>query len=117
MQPSNSARSTKRFLITSPDPQTVAEVTRIIEADPNVKLVDRIGPENQPHTLVVEMTDEQADALKRRFAGLIVEQDRPVSLFDSEPPRGSGKSAKPGRQEPASARQPLIRKTETQPSI
>ena len=66
---SNSARQTKRYLITSQDPQRLAEAIRIVKADPTMELLDEIGPANQPHTLVVGMGDEQAAALKQRFAG------------------------------------------------
>src|SRR6266851_254471 len=115
---SNSARRTKRYLITSQDPQRLAEAIRIVKADPTMELLDEIGPANQPHTLVVGMGDEQAAALKQRFAGqLIVEQDRPVTLFNQ--PRGVAKGGKAGRvengrAEEGPARQPSVKPVEQQ---
>ena len=72
----------KRYLITSQDPHNISEVIKIVKADSTMALLDEIGPKDQPHTLVVGMGDEQAAALQQRFDGqLIVEQDRPVTLF------------------------------------
>ena len=53
--------------------------------DPSIKIADRIGPANQPHTVVAEMSHAQARALEQRFSQsnqLMIEPDRPLSLFD-----------------------------------
>ena len=57
--------------------------------DPEITVVDAIGPPEHPHTVVVEITPDKARALEMRFrsAGtpshqLTIEPDRPLSLFD-----------------------------------
>ena len=77
---------TGRYIIRSQDSKELAEVMKDIDADPAVQLVDTIGPADQPHTLVVEMPHETANSMKQRFRTLkpqlIIEPDRPLSLFD-----------------------------------
>lgn len=56
-----------------------------IKDDPSVELIDTIGPRDQPHTAVVEITHDMARQLEQRFRNsnqLIIEPDRPLSLFD-----------------------------------
>ena len=52
--------------------------------DATIKLIDTIGPKGQPHTAVLEMQRETAAMLAQRFHRtnqLIIEPDRPLSLF------------------------------------
>ena len=56
-----------------------------IQGDPELELVDTIGPQGQPHTAVVAVTPEQALSFEQRFRNsqhLMIERDRPLSLFD-----------------------------------
>jgi len=70
------------YLVRALQPEVHAQVVRVIEADPSLQIVRRIGPVQDPHTFVVNMSARQADALIQRFAGrLIVERDRPLQLF------------------------------------
>jgi hypothetical protein len=63
-------------------------------ADPAIDVLDALGPAGQPHTLVVAITSDQADALRQRFAGrLKVEADQPLSLFGKR----QGRAAAPAR--------------------
>lgn len=56
--------------------------------DPGIAVVDLIGPTGLPHTAVVEMSAEKALAVAQDLGGganqLIIEPDRPLSLFDKE---------------------------------
>jgi hypothetical protein len=61
-----------------------------IRANPALKLVDTIGPQGQPHTAVVETDAETAEQLKQSFRNsnqLMIEPDRPLSLFDGQASR------------------------------
>lgn len=71
-----------RFLVRALVPHHVLEFVENVRDDPSVRIVDEIGPAGQPHTLVVTMSNEQADSLKQRFAGqFIIEPDQPLELF------------------------------------
>jgi hypothetical protein len=60
----------------------LAQVITRIEADPAITIVRRIGPPDEPHTLVASMAEARAAALGQQFAGqLIVERDRPLTLY------------------------------------
>jgi hypothetical protein len=51
--------------------------------DSSIAIVDQIGPPGQPHTVVAEMSHDQARALEQRFSQsnqLMIEPDRPLSL-------------------------------------
>lgn len=60
-----------------------------VASDPSIAIVDRIGPAGQPHTVVAEMSHDQARALEQQFnqsqQPLMIEPDRPLSLFDGNP--------------------------------
>lgn len=57
-------------------------------ADPEIAVVDTIGPRERPHTAVVEISPDKARALAQRFRSsaaasqLTIEPDRPLSMFD-----------------------------------
>lgn len=77
--------STGRFIIRSDSPDQLATFIKDVDVDPDMKLVDSIGPVDHPHTVVVAMSDEKASALERRFRStknqLKIEPDRPLSMF------------------------------------
>ena len=56
---------------------------------PAIAIVDRIGPDGQPHTVVLETSHDQARALEQQFQQaqqpLIIEPDSPLSLFGGGP--------------------------------
>jgi len=76
----------RRYIVRSDDPQQLAGFIEDVKRDSNMELIDKIGPANQPHTVVVEMSDSQADELRQRLQAakkpLTIEPDRPLSLFD-----------------------------------
>ena len=70
------------YLVRARQPGVLTQAVTRIEADPAITIVRRIGPSNEPHTLVASMAEAQAAALRQQFAGeLIVERDRPLTLY------------------------------------
>jgi hypothetical protein len=73
------------FIIRSSDPAALADFIDEVSIDPELGLIDQIGPIGQPHTVVVAMSNAKAAALEQRFkqaSPLKIEPDRPLSLFD-----------------------------------
>jgi len=77
-----------RYMIHAADsdtPALAAALTALV-ADPDVELLDTIGPNGQPHTAVVEISHDKALALQQDFRlrnqHLTIEPDRPLSLFE-----------------------------------
>ncbi len=60
-----------------------------VAGDPDISIVDRIGPPGQPHTVVAELSHDRARALEQQFnqsqQPFMIEPDRPLSLFGSGP--------------------------------
>jgi len=55
--------------------------------DPVIRLVEKIGPARQPHTVVIETDVSTAQMLDQRFRStnqLMIEPDRPLSLFEND---------------------------------
>jgi hypothetical protein len=53
--------------------------------DPVIRLVEKIGPARQPHTVVIETDVSTAQMLDQRFRStnqLMIEPDRPLSPFE-----------------------------------
>jgi hypothetical protein len=79
---SSSRNELHDYLVRARPPTTLAGVMAFIATDPAFTLVRQMGPPDEPHTLVVSTSDEGAAALRQRFANeLIVERDRPLTLF------------------------------------
>lgn len=77
---------TIRFIVrTRHEGATLTEFLNLVGCDPAFEVVDTIGPAGQPHTAVVATGAEHAARFEQRFnqlEHLIVERDRPLSLFD-----------------------------------
>lgn len=75
-----------RYIIRAREtPAAVAAFLDSISEDPDITVVDIIGPPGQVHTAVIEVKDEKALMLERRLSNstqLIIERDRPLSLFE-----------------------------------
>jgi hypothetical protein len=76
-----------RFMISAVDEadESLAEFVRTSHTDPDIALVDAIGPPGQPHTVVVDVTADKARALAQRFRvsnKLLIEPDGPLTLFN-----------------------------------
>jgi hypothetical protein len=55
--------------------------------DPVIRLVEKIGPAREPHTVVIETDVSTAQMLDLRFRStnqLMIETDRPLSLFEPD---------------------------------
>ena len=77
------SRLSNRYLVSADEPSALTQVIDNLRADPSVELLDTIGPPQAPHTAVVNMNDEQAAGLRRKFGaavpGLLIEPDQPLS--------------------------------------
>jgi hypothetical protein len=75
-----------RFIVrATEDNGSLAEFLAMINTEPACELVDTIGPAEHPHTAVVAVDPEQAPSFEQRFRNspqLMIERDRPLSLFD-----------------------------------
>jgi hypothetical protein len=70
---------------TRDESSTLADFLAMIQHDPDLELVDTIGPPGRPHTAVIAVDPEQAPSFEQRFRNLqqlMIERDRPLSLFD-----------------------------------
>ena len=75
-----------RFIVRArAEGSTLNDFLTIIGDDPQLELVNTIGPQGLPHTAVVATATEHAPAFEQRFRNspeLMIERDRPLSLFD-----------------------------------
>ncbi len=75
-----------RFIVRgSDDSSALADFLAMIKGDPEIELVDTIGPADRPHTAVVAVAPEMAPAFEQRVGNLhqlMIERDRPLSLFN-----------------------------------
>jgi rRNA processing protein Gar1 len=75
-----------RYIIRSDDSAKLNEFIKSVVSEPGMTLVDVIGPTEQPHTAVVEMSHDKARSLEQQFRNaktpMIIEPDRPLSLFN-----------------------------------
>jgi hypothetical protein len=82
MSQGDSSNTRYDYLVRARQPGVLARAIAGIEADPAITIMRRIGPSDEPHTLVASMAEAQAAALRQQFAGqLIVERDRPLALY------------------------------------
>jgi hypothetical protein len=85
--PSNTPRD---HLVRVRDAAVLPQLVQFIEVDLRTPIARRLGPATDPHTLVVAITDDQAALLRQRFGNqVIVEPDRPLSLYEDSHERGS----------------------------
>ena len=79
-----------RYLVHAAYGAPLTDFLALAETDPDINVIDLIGPRGQPHTAVLEITSETARRLQQQFcyAGapthqLTIEPDRPLSMYDS----------------------------------
>jgi hypothetical protein len=81
----NSGSDSGRYIVRSDNPMQLHAFITSIGADPRMALIDTIGPPEQPHTVIVSMPHDMAHTLQERYANqLIIEPDRPLSLFGEQ---------------------------------
>lgn len=85
MPQSSTGAERRRYLIRAAgDSAPLIAFIASVRADPAIALVDTIGPPDQPHTAVADMTETTAHMLRQRFCTanqLMIEPDRPLSLY------------------------------------
>jgi hypothetical protein len=81
-----STAETGRYIIRGADDgPALAVFLAGIHGDPSLRLVDTVGPPDRPHTAVIETDAQTAKRLEASFRHanqLMIEPDRPLSLFD-----------------------------------
>lgn len=79
------ATGKSRYIVRAAGDSTpLQEFVAGIQGDPAIRLADTIGPAEQPHTVVIETDEATAQQLAQRFRStnqLMIEPDRPLSLF------------------------------------
>ena len=70
----------QRYLVGNAPPSILAALAEQCRMDPEIDLVNMLGPAHQPRLLVIETTAEHAEQLKQHAPGLIVEPDTPLHL-------------------------------------
>ena len=90
MSQAHTAPGKARYLVHAADGTPLTDFLALAETDPEITVVDLIGPRGQPHTAVLEISDEIAQRLQRHFRDanapshqLTIEPDRPLSMFDN----------------------------------
>ena len=74
----------KRDALSVTSERALNDFIQSIGNDPDIAVVDEIGPSGHPHTLVISVPAHAAAALEERFRQtpqLMFERDRPLSLF------------------------------------
>ena len=86
------SRSKSRFLVRAHDHDSaqaaLSAFVASLQDEPDIELVDQIGPPERPHTVVIEVFPEHAAALEqrvRKLQHLMIEPDRPLSLYPLAP--------------------------------
>jgi hypothetical protein len=70
----------QRYLVGNAPPHILSALAERCRIDPEIDLVNVLGPTDQPHLLVIETTAERAEQLKQHAPGLLVEPDAPLRL-------------------------------------
>ena len=80
----------QRFLVHAARGAPLNDFLTVAEIDPDIAVIDIIGPRDRPHTAVVELTADKAQLLDQHFRltgtpthQLTIEPDRPLSMFNS----------------------------------
>lgn len=77
-----------RYLVSCADSGRLSRFVADARANPDLKLLDTVGPPGAPHTAVYDMAHDMAAQLQKNFAAsgeLNIEPDRPLSLFGRVP--------------------------------
>jgi hypothetical protein len=81
-------QDTKRYIVRAAgDSAPLLGFIASIEGERAIRLVETIGPAQQPHTAVIETDAATAQMLEQRFRSnnqLMIEPDRPLSLFGQD---------------------------------
>ena len=78
-----------RYLVSCPDSGKLTDFVTGASGNPDLRLLDTVGPPGAPHTAVFDMSHDKAAELQRHFAAageLKIEPDQPLSLFGDASP-------------------------------
>ncbi len=78
-----------RYLVSCHDSSKLNDFVSGTRGNPELQLLDTIGPPGSPHTAVFDMSHDKAAELQRHFATggeLKIEPDQPLSMFSSPSP-------------------------------
>jgi hypothetical protein len=82
------SQDTNRYIVRAAgDTAPLQSFIDSIVDDPVIRLVEKIGPAREPHTVVIETDVSTAQMLDLRFRStnqLMIETDRPLSLFEPD---------------------------------
>jgi hypothetical protein len=82
------SQDTNRYIVRAAgDTAPLQSFIDSIVDDPVIRLVEKIGPAREPHTVVIETDVSTAQMLDLRFRStnqLMIEPDRPLSLFEPD---------------------------------
>jgi hypothetical protein len=82
------SQNTNRYIVRAAG--DIAPLQSFIDSitdDPVIRLVEKIGPPHQTHTVVIETDVSTAQMLEERFRStnqLMIERDRPLSLYEDD---------------------------------
>jgi hypothetical protein len=75
-----------RFIIRAREEgSTLTDFLAMVNSQPELEVTDTIGPAGRPHTAVISVDATHAPSFEQRFRDLqqlMIERDRPLSLFD-----------------------------------
>ncbi len=75
-----------RFIIRAREEgSTLTDFLAMVNSQPELEVADTIGPPGRPHTAVISVDAAHAPSFEQRFRDLqqlMIERDRPLSLFD-----------------------------------
>ncbi len=77
-----------RYLISCTDSGRLSRFVTDARSNPELRLLDTIGPTDAPHTAVYEMAHDMAAQLQKHFAAsgdMNIEPDRPLFPFGRTP--------------------------------
>lgn len=77
-----------RYLVSCVDSDKLSRFVAEARGNPDLQLLDTVGPPGAPHTAVYDMAHDMAAQLQKNFAAsgeLNIEPDRPLSLFGGMP--------------------------------
>ena len=80
---------TSRFLVHAARGAPLGDFLALAASDPDIAVLDIIGPRERPHTAVLELSPDKARLLDQHFRltgtlqqQLTIEPDRPLSMFN-----------------------------------
>lgn len=79
-----------RYLVSSASGEKLSAFLSEVGTQPELHLLDTLGPSQAPHTAVFDMTHEKAAQLQKRFADvgeLNIEPDQRLKIFEDEAAR------------------------------